>query len=121
MYNNSLYLSSTTILLSGYRKILDTINSCETEEQLNSAFQMVYNFQRMVYHNLLKLKSNIFKNILFHPYRTIKDYYSYSQLMWSVILEIKETKDDIEAQLNDTSQDVDTQSFRVQGFQDLAK
>ena len=121
MYNNSLYLSSTTILLSGYRKILDTINSCETEEQLNSAFHMVYNFQRMAYHNLLKLKSNIFKNILFHPYRTIKDYYSYSQLMWSVILEIKETKDDIEAQLNDTSQDADTQSFRVQGFQDLEK
>ena len=41
--------------------------------------------------------------------------------MWSVILEIKETKDDIEAQLNDTSQDADTQSFRVQGFQDLEK
>ena len=121
MYNNSLYLSSTTILLSGYRKILDTINSCETEEQLNSAFQMVYNFQRMVYHNLLKLKSNIFKNILFRPYRTIKDYYSYSQLMWSVILEIKEVKDNIEAQLNDASQDDDIHSFRVQGFQDLEK
>lgn len=121
LYNSSLYLSSTTILLSGYRKILDTINSCETEEQLNSAFQMVYNFQRMVYHNLLKLKSNIFKNILFHPYRTIKDYYSYSQLMWSVILEIKEVKDNIEAQLNDASQDDDIHSFRVQGFQDLEK
>lgn len=41
--------------------------------------------------------------------------------MWGVILEIKEVKDNIEAQLNDASQDDDIHSFRVQGFQDLEK